>query len=75
MTRRNFGFTNIYMKLGFALMLSGALLLGVLLMLDRSGSAGFGGWMIQLSFVLFAGGVIVYLIGRIAKALNALRQP
>lgn len=70
MAGRNFGLTNIYMRLGLGMMLLGALLfaLGYLLAprLDQIQ------WLAHVTLVLIPGGVVVYVIGRIAKAIAGL---
>lgn len=72
MAGRNFGLTNIYLKLGLGMMLLGAVIfaIGVVLgpRMDQFP------WLANLALVLIPGGVVVYVIGRIAKAVAGLRS-
>lgn len=74
MAGRNFGLTNIYLKMGMGLMLIGVVLFlaGLLAWPGLHGSQ----WRMlpmPLSVWLFAAGVVVYVIGRIAKVVESLR--
>lgn len=73
MAGRNFGLTNIYLKLGMGLMLIGVVLVVVGLLLWWKGPATDFGMMFVPSW-LFCSGAVVYVIGRIAKVVESLRS-
>jgi len=75
MAGRNFGLTNIYLKMGMGLMLIGLVLFvaGLPLWWPDLHAAQWRMLPIPLSFWLFAAGVVVYVIGRIAKVVESLR--
>jgi len=69
---RNFGLTNIYLKLGLGMMLLGAAIFALGLLLGpRMGQFP---WLASIALVLIPGGVVVYVIGRIAKAIAEVRS-
>ena len=71
MAGRNFGLTNIYLKLGLGMMLVGGLIFALGLVLGpRMGQFP---WLANIAMVLIPGGVVVYVIGRIAKAIAGMR--
>lgn len=72
MAGRNFGLTNIYLKLGLGMILLGAAIFALGLLLGpRMGQFP---WLASIALVLIPGGVVVYVIGRIAKAIAEVRS-
>jgi hypothetical protein len=72
MAGRNFGLANIYLYLGLGMLLLGVAIFALGLMLGpRMGQFP---WLANIARVLIPGGVVVYVIGRIAKAIAGLRS-